>query len=135
VSEHDSPAADVMAVTDLSEDGYEHLMVTLPIAGRTVWCDPAIADLVTALNTGDLSTLASCSGHGYQPGSVALADGRCLMVFPDHDAWLAAQDALLALYPLTIHGEAVVQRPTQSASKASEPTDPARDDARRPSDG
>lgn len=46
----------------------------------TVWCDPEIADLVDALNSGSLATVASCSGHGHRPGRIALADGRELFV-------------------------------------------------------
>lgn len=52
----------------------------------TVWCDPCIAPIVRALNTGDLRTRASCCGHGSQPGNVALADGRELVILPDSAA-------------------------------------------------
>lgn len=47
----------------------------------TVWCDPDIADIVKALIEAGIETVASCSGHGYQPGSVILADGREVRVF------------------------------------------------------
>ena len=40
-----------------------------------------VADLVDALNTETLATVASCSGHGHRPGVISLADGRQLMVF------------------------------------------------------
>lgn len=56
-----------------------------------VWCDPCLAPLVAALNSGDLptvqsrnghplATIASCCGHGRRPGTIALADGRWLIV-------------------------------------------------------
>lgn len=46
----------------------------------TVWCDPCIAPLVDALNTGPLRTVASCCGHGRQDPSIVLADGREIIV-------------------------------------------------------
>lgn len=48
----------------------------------TIWCDPEIVDLVKALNDGGIPTLASCSGHGERNGSIALKDGRCLIITP-----------------------------------------------------
>lgn len=51
-----------------------------------IWCDPEIADLVTALNKGGIRTVASCSGHGKRPGNIALADGRELIVMESFDA-------------------------------------------------
>lgn len=50
------------------------------VISEGVWCDPCLEPLVRALNGGGLQTLASCCGHGRRPGSVALADGRWLMV-------------------------------------------------------
>lgn len=67
----------------------------------TVWCDPEIADLVEALNAGDLATVWSCSGHGYRPGMIGLKDGRQLMIFDDIEHARAAERA----YPLDINGE------------------------------
>jgi hypothetical protein len=61
----------------------ESKMITLRTdeSGKpTVWCDPEIADLVDALNTDKLSTVASCSGHGHRPGRISLKDGRELLV-------------------------------------------------------
>jgi hypothetical protein len=52
----------------------------------TVWCDPCIAPLVAALNTGGVATTWSCCGHGRRPGAIGLADGRQLHVLPDLDA-------------------------------------------------
>jgi hypothetical protein len=50
----------------------------------TVWCDPCLAPLVEALQP--IGTIASCCGHGKQPGSVVLADGRELMILPDFES-------------------------------------------------
>lgn len=62
----------------------------------TIWCDPEIVDLVRALNTGDLRTVASCSGHGEQHGNIALKDGRELLIAPDYDTARQMERALLA---------------------------------------
>lgn len=67
----------------------------------TVWCDPEIADLVDALNTEQIATAASCSGHGYRPGFIALADGRVLMVFEN----LKSAQPAAAAYPIDINGD------------------------------
>lgn len=74
-----------------------------PDGTPTVWCDPEIADLVTALNTGRLTTVASCSGHGHRPGRISLADGRELFVLGTYEE--AA--ALDRLFPVGINGETV----------------------------
>ena len=60
----------------------------------TVWCDPEIADLVRALNSGGVRTVASCSGHGTPPGIISLKDGRELLIMPDYAAARAAVDAV-----------------------------------------
>ena len=51
----------------------------------TIWCDPCLVPIVRALNTNGLSTVASCCGHGTHRPSVALADGRWLVVYGDAD--------------------------------------------------
>lgn len=64
--------------TGLLVEGRESTMVTLRTKSDgtpSVWCDPEIADLVDALNTETLATVASCSGHGYRPGVIGLAVG------------------------------------------------------------
>ena len=43
-------------------------------------CDPCLAPLVQALNDIGLQTVASCCGHGHQPPSIALEDGRWLLL-------------------------------------------------------
>lgn len=45
-----------------------------------VWCDPCISELVTALNAAGLKTVASCCGHGGNDASIALEDGRWLVI-------------------------------------------------------
>lgn len=62
---------------------YEAAMVVIERDSNgtpTIWCDPEVVDLVTALNTNRLRTVASCSGHGHRPGFIALKDGRVLLV-------------------------------------------------------
>lgn len=75
----------------------ESRMVTLrrnPDGTPSVWCDPEIADLVSALNAGGVPTVASCSGHGERPGNIALADGRELIIAKDYAEARAIEAAL-----------------------------------------
>ncbi len=59
----------------------ESKMVTVILAnGKQGHCDPEIRDMVQALNNGGFQTIASCSGHGHRPATIALADGRELLV-------------------------------------------------------
>lgn len=61
----------------------EAAMVVLARKGDgtpTIWCDPCIAPIVRALNFGGVPTVASCCGHGRQPGIVGLKDGRDLII-------------------------------------------------------
>lgn len=51
----------------------------------SVWCDPCIAPLVSALIAAGIRTIASCCGHGNQPGIISLADGRELVICRDYD--------------------------------------------------
>lgn len=53
------------------------------VVSEGVWCDPCLVPLVKALNDGGLPTVASCCGHGRCLGSIALADGRNLVLAPD----------------------------------------------------
>jgi hypothetical protein len=48
----------------------------MPINGRTHGIDLCIADVVAALNAANLTTIASCCGHGKIKGSIVLEDGR-----------------------------------------------------------
>ena len=58
---------------------YEHC-VPMPIAGRVRGIDLCIAPIVAALNAANIETIASCCGHGKQSGTIALHDGRWLVV-------------------------------------------------------
>jgi hypothetical protein len=51
--------------------------------GDVVLVDECIAHMVQALNEYDIETVASCCGHGRFPGSIALADGREILVMTD----------------------------------------------------
>jgi hypothetical protein len=50
------------------------------IGGRARDIDPCLATIVRALNSAGVETVASCCGHGRQPGSIVLADGRELLI-------------------------------------------------------
>ena len=52
----------------------------MAIKGRRVDIDFCIADLVAALNAANITTIASCCGHGKIPASIILEDGRELRV-------------------------------------------------------
>lgn len=54
--------------------------IPMPLHGRVQYVDFCIADIVAALNAGNIITEASCCGHGIIPGSILLADGRHLIV-------------------------------------------------------
>jgi hypothetical protein len=53
-------------------DGYSN--VPVDIGHKIVDVDECIAPLVKALNDGGYRTLASCCGHGKQPGTIPLVD-------------------------------------------------------------
>jgi hypothetical protein len=52
----------------------------MPINGRVQCIDWCIHHIVAALNAGGVETVASCCGHGTQPGRIDLADGRVLTI-------------------------------------------------------
>lgn len=52
----------------------------LPIKGRVIGIDWCIHHIVAALNAAGIETVASCCGHGTQPGRIDLADGRVLVL-------------------------------------------------------
>jgi hypothetical protein len=66
------------------------------------WCDPCIADLVAALNNGELRTTASCCGHHFRPGRITLADGRQLFIAYDENQ----VNAIEAAFSVDINGDA-----------------------------
>ena len=47
--------------------------------------DSCILSIVMALNAAGMRTIASCCGHGKQPGNIALADGRELIIAEDYE--------------------------------------------------
>lgn len=47
--------------------------------------DECLKPLIEALNNAGVKTIASCCGHGKQPGNIALADGRELIIAPDYE--------------------------------------------------
>jgi hypothetical protein len=79
----------------------------------TVWCDPEIADIVSALNAAGIATVASCSGHGHRPGRISLADGRELILPRDEvDTRL-----IEAAFPTNINGEPVPTQPVDETER------------------
>ena len=52
----------------------------MPIKGRRQEVDFCIADVVAALNAANITTEASCCGHGKSSGSIMLTDGRELII-------------------------------------------------------
>lgn len=61
----------------------------------TVWCDPCIEPLVSALNQGGIKTVASCCGHGTHPTIVIDSQDRWLLLVPRKQA----DEILELLYP------------------------------------
>ena len=61
--------------------------------------DKCIAELVQALNNMDMQTVASCCGHGHQPGRISLEDGREILIVGYDQATKISK-----LFP-NIHGE------------------------------
>lgn len=46
-------------------------------------CDPCIAAIVRSLNHAGVETIASCCGHGFLVGWIALKDGRHVLITRD----------------------------------------------------
>ncbi len=95
------------------EGDREAAMVVLEVDGNgkpTVWCDPEIADLVYALNSAGIRTIASCSGHGTTHGNIALKDGRELLIAPTFDAAREMDAALRRMTATHEQGEGVTPR-------------------------
>lgn len=83
------------------EHGCHDDKVELEVAGRTVAVDRCIAPLVEAQNAAGLETVASCCGHGFVPGWIALRDCRQVMIAAD----LEQARRMAGPFPFTIHGE------------------------------
>jgi hypothetical protein len=60
--------------------GSYECQVPMPIKGRRADIDICIADIVAALNATNITTEASCCGHGKQPANIVLTDGRVLTI-------------------------------------------------------
>jgi hypothetical protein len=58
---------------------YEHT-VPMPIKGRRVDVDFCTSDIIAALNAANITTAASCCGHGKMAGNIMLDDNRILWV-------------------------------------------------------
>ena len=71
------------------------------IGGRRVEVDAEIAPIVEALNAAGVKTVASCSGHGHRPGSIALGDGREIIIARD----FAEARMIDGLFPRDINGD------------------------------
>ena len=54
--------------------------IPMPIYGKVQYIDICIADIVAALNAGNIRTVASCCGHGKMDGNIALEDGRVITI-------------------------------------------------------
>lgn len=48
---------------------------------KTMDIDRCLVPIIKALNRLGIYTIASCCGHGKQPGSIILADGREIRIF------------------------------------------------------
>jgi len=58
-------------------------IVPMPCGGHVASIDYCVADIVAALNAGNIQTLWSCCGHGTQDAAIELTDGRLLIVRED----------------------------------------------------
>lgn len=61
--------------------------------------DRCIAPLVSALNEAGIATVACCCGHGIRPGSIALADGRELIIAPNYETARIAEKSFPPVNP------------------------------------
>jgi len=63
----------------------ESQMVPVKLSnGKQGYCDPEIRDMVQCLNDGGFETIASCSGHGHRPATIALRDGREILLLRNY---------------------------------------------------
>lgn len=82
---------------------------------KSVGVDSCLATMVKALNDGGIATRACCCGHGHRVPSIALWDGRWIVVLTD-----AEYRALEAQNPVDIHGEVRPASPSQGPLQNSE---------------
>lgn len=55
------------------------------INGKRFDIDCCISNIVKALNDVGIETVASCCGHGKQPGNIVFKDGREIIIAPDFE--------------------------------------------------
>lgn len=103
------------------EAGPDEGSVIMEIGGRPRDIDASIAPLVAALNVVGLTTIASCSGHGFRPADIVLSDGREVIIARNFEE----ARRINRLFPLDIHGnpsppagEEAVEVPTELADFA-----------------
>lgn len=74
---------------------------------RTVKVDQCIATIVQALNLAQISTEASCCGHGKEAGRITLTDGRELLVVEpmERKCWNCCHYAYDETEPACLHPE------------------------------
>jgi hypothetical protein len=77
-------------------------VVQMPLLGKVRTIDRCISHIVAALNAGGVTTVACCCGHGRIPGSIALQDGRELVVMANFDD---ARAMFSEKWPVSIHGD------------------------------
>ena len=65
---------------ECSPMGAYECQVPMPLNGRVQCIDFCIADIVAALNAANITTEASCCGHGQIDGIISLSDGRELLI-------------------------------------------------------
>ncbi|WP_339862287.1 hypothetical protein [Paremcibacter congregatus] len=49
------------------------------------YVDPEVRELVQILNDHGFQTIASCSGHGHRPATIALKDGREILILRNYE--------------------------------------------------
>lgn len=69
-----------LSADDAPKPQSEEGVIVLQLARGPVEVDTSIAPIVAALNAAGAETAASCSGHGFRPGNIALRDGREIII-------------------------------------------------------
>ena len=77
----------------------DEVVITGSLTGKRFAVDRCIVELVAALNHAGITTVASCCGHGETVGTIALHDGRELLIVNYRQA-----RAVEALIGRDIHG-------------------------------
>ncbi len=99
----------------------EAKMVSITLTnGKVAHADPEIAGIVQTLNDGGFQTKASCSGHGFRPGNIALCDGRELIIARN----FKEARRIDRLFSLSINGERIASdewQPIETAPRNGKP--------------